>query len=134
MNWLNDPYLAMLALAAGITLLLAFRVWQRRLNPAALSFVLLMLAVSAWCIEHALEMTAGDLSAKVFWANMQFFSISLVPVFWLTFITHYTGKSRWLTRRRLSLLMAIPSFSLIMVWSNPFHGFFFQPSGNHSER
>ncbi len=118
-------YDILLLLAAVVALALATLAWNRRLNKGAIPFALLMLAVALWCLGHIMEMTVAGLSSKVFWANMQFFSIVSIPVFWIAFILPYTGRAEHLSLRWAVSLSIIPIISLSMVWTNHLHAFVF---------
>src|SRR5262249_42892551 len=45
-----------------------------------------------------------------------------VPLAWLIYALHYTGKARWLTRRNLTLLLILPVLTLLLVFTNEAHG------------
>jgi PAS domain-containing protein len=81
-----------------------------------------MVGVSAWTAGYALELGAGDLAAKVFWAKVEYLGIAAVPLAWLVFALRYTGREGWLTRRNLALLAALPLVTLLLVWTNEAHG------------
>jgi len=81
-----------------------------------------MLAVAEWSLGYALELGSIGLPAKIFWSNVNFFGIVTVPTAWLVFALHYAGKERWLTRRNLILLLVEPLVTLLLAWTNEFHG------------
>lgn len=83
-----------------------------------------MLAVAGWLVGNALEMGSVTLSTKIFWANVQYLGIVVVPVAWLAFAVQYAGRQTWLTRRNLLLLLILPTVTLVLVWTNPAHGLF----------
>ncbi|RLC28797.1 MAG: hypothetical protein DRH32_08440, partial [Deltaproteobacteria bacterium] len=122
------PYDILLVLAAVTALALAILAWHRKLNRGATSFALLMLAVALWCSGHIMEMSAADLSGKIFWADIQFIAIVSIPVFWIAFILPYTGQTARLPLNRAVCLSIVPAVSLVMAWTNNLHGFFFSNS------
>lgn len=122
------PYDILLVLAAVTALALAILAWHRKLNRGATSFALLMLAVALWCSGHIMEMSAADLSGKIFWADIQFIAIVSIPVFWIAFILPYTGHTARLPLSRAVCLSIVPAVSLVMAWTNNLHGFFFSNS------
>ncbi len=88
----------------------------------AIPLLFLMLAVIEWSLANALELGSANLSAKLLWANIEYLGIVVVPVMWLLFAFQYTGKGMLLTRRNLALLASVPLATLLMVWTNDFHG------------
>lgn len=122
MHWQYTPYLYPLFIAAAISAALASLTWGRRQAFAALPFVLLMLAVSVWSLSYALELAAGDLAVKITWAKVEYFGIVTLPLAWLIFSLHYAGRERYLRFLHQVPLMAIPFLTLVLVWTNEYHG------------
>src|SRR5690349_22216022 len=77
----------------------------RRSVAGAPAFVWLALAVAEWVLTYALELGTDNQSRKIFYAQIQYVGIALVPLAWLAFTLQYTGKRAWLTRARLALLL-----------------------------
>ena len=100
---------------------LALYVWQRRPAPGAAPFALLLAGVVEWSLSNALEMASTSLTAKVFWGNMQFFGIVVVPSSWLVFTLQYTGRERWLPRFYPLLLLIEPIATVVITWTNESH-------------
>jgi diguanylate cyclase (GGDEF)-like protein/PAS domain S-box-containing protein len=83
---------------------------------------LLMLCVAEWSLGYAIGLGTTSLPAKIFWAQVQYLGIVLIPVAWLAFSLQYTGYNQWLTPRNLVLLSIIPLITLLLVWTNTTHG------------
>ena len=81
-----------------------------------------MLAVAEWTLAYILWLMGVDLTAKLIWAKVEYVGIVSVPVAWLAFAVQYTGRQKWLTYRRLILLAVIPVVTLLLTWTNEFHG------------
>lgn len=116
------PYAYVLFSSAIVSLFMAVLAWSRRTVPAAKPFIVLMATSVVWSVSNAFEMMGLDLGTKLFWANVQYICYNIIPVTWLVMALEYTGKRRWLTPRRLILLLAIPVVTVILVWTNPSHG------------
>jgi len=122
MSWSpSAPYLIGLAVSAVISAALALYVWRYRPAPGVVPFAVLMLAVAVWSLVSALRMASPDLPTKVFWAQVRYLGIVVVPAAWLAFALEYTGRGRWLTRRNLILLTIEPVVFLLLVWTNDIH-------------
>ncbi|HEX2728212.1 MAG TPA: histidine kinase N-terminal 7TM domain-containing protein, partial [Rubrobacteraceae bacterium] len=94
----------------------------RREVPGAGTVALMMVAVLAWSLGYAFELGQSGLGTKLFWAKVQYLGICTVPAAWLSFALRYTGRERWLTRRNLALIAALPLVTLALVWTNELHG------------
>jgi PAS domain S-box-containing protein len=124
MNWQYNPYVLPLVIAAALSAALALYVWRRRPAPGAGPLTLLILAVAEWSLGYALELGSADFSAKIFWSNVNFLGIVIVPVAWLAFALQYTGREKWLTRRNMVMLAIEPLVTLLLAWTNEAHGLF----------
>ncbi len=117
-------YLALLAVAALGTILLASFVRRRRMVAGAVPFSLSMYALAAWSVTVILTHLSDELPAKLFWTNAQYVGITLAPLMWLLFVLTYTGHGSILTRRNLVLLGLHPVLVQMVVWTNPHHNLF----------
>ena len=124
MYWQYTPYVVPLGIAAAVLVALALFAWRRRQAPGAVAFVLLMLAVAEWSLAYALRLVSADLETKLFWAKVRYLGIVIVPAAWLVFVLQYTGRDKWLTRRNLALLIIEPLGTLLLVWTNDWHGLY----------
>ena len=121
-NWQYTPFMLPVLAAVAISGGLAIYSWRRRPAIGAIPFALLMLAVAGWSLGYAIELGSTGLSAKVFWSNVNFLGIVIVPTAWLAFALQYTGRDKWLTRRNVALLAVLPALTLLLTWTNPSHG------------
>jgi PAS domain S-box-containing protein len=121
MYWPFTPPELLLA-AAAVTAILAAYGWHRRPAPGATFFVLLILAVSEWSLTYALELGSTDLASKIVFDALEFFGIVTIPATWLALALCYTGQEKWLSPRNLALLAVEPVITVLLVWTNGFHG------------
>ncbi len=121
MYWQYHPYILPCLVTAGISGLLSLTTWRRRKLPGALALSLLMLAVAEWCLGYAVGLASTSLSAKVLWAQVQYFGIAPIAVLWLVFALQFSGHGKVLTRRNLVLLSIIPLITIFLVWTNASH-------------
>jgi PAS domain S-box-containing protein len=115
-------YLWVLVTSAAIMAALGLYAWRHRAVSGAQPFVLISMTAVLWSLANALEMAGTDLPTKIFWANVQYLCYGLLPVGWLALALQYTGRSQWLTRRHLAWLLIVPCITLVLVWTNDFHG------------
>lgn len=114
-------YTFVLTASATAMVGLALYVWQRRPAVGAAPFALLLAAVAEWSLSNALEMASVSLEAKIFWANMQFLGIVIVPASLLVFTLQYTERERWLPPFYPILLAIEPIATVALVWTNESH-------------
>src|SRR5262245_1735711 len=86
---------------------LATFAWRHRTVRGAAAFAILMLAVMVWALSYAPDVSSSERDVKIFWSQVEYCGIVVVPVAWLAFALQYTGRERWLKPRVLALL-ALP--------------------------
>ncbi|TMC94653.1 MAG: response regulator [Chloroflexi bacterium] len=121
MSWRFTPYIFPVVIAGVISAGLALYAWRRRLMAGVAAFSILMLAVAVWTLGYALELAGGDIPTKLFWLDVEYLGIVIVPVAWLALALQYTGRTKWLTPRILVLLSIEPLITLVLVWTNDIH-------------
>ncbi len=102
--------------------MVALAAWRRRRMPGATPLLALMLALVGWSVVNVLELGSLELEVKLFWANLEYLGIVIVPVMWLVFALQYTGREKYLTYRNLALLLIIPVITVFLAWTNNLHG------------
>lgn len=87
---------------------------------------MLALAVSVilWLLGSTGELWAQTLSWKVFWANVQYFGIVSVPIAYFMVALSVSKPELKLSARLWMFLLFIPAVSLLVLWTNPLHGWF----------
>jgi PAS domain S-box-containing protein len=123
------PYVLPLLVTTAVSAALALHAWRRRSVPSAASCALLMLAAAEWSLGYAFELWSPDLPSKLFWGNVAYLGVVVVPVAWLAFGLQYTGREKCLTRRNVALLSIVPLATLLLIWSNDLHGLFYSSTG-----
>lgn len=105
------------ALYAGVGLLIR----GQRPSLAISPFSWMLFSIALWSFGYGLELLAPSLGGKLLWAKVQFFGVSGVAVFLFSFSAAYTGHGNLLTARNQALLWVIPSITIILVWTTPYH-------------
>lgn len=113
-------------LAAVFYALLGLYAWRRRPAIAVSPFAWLMLSVSLWAFTYGLEIFLPTVEGKLFILNIEYIGTVGAPVFLYLFTLEYTGRSHLVTPRMLALLWTFPILTLLLVWTNPLHGFMWQ--------
>jgi PAS domain S-box-containing protein len=121
------PVLAAAAIAAVAALYAIYR-FSAVLSP----FIFMMVSIAVWCAAYALEVASPDLGSKILWGKIKYLGVVLAPWLWLVLTAVYTGRDRWLTRRHMMILAIMPVITLLLVWTNPFHGLMWSRFGLHT--
>jgi PAS domain S-box-containing protein len=122
MTGIYSVYAILLLISSSITLYLTYYSWNKRDNPDAFYFSLLMLAVSIWSLTVAFEMASTSIITKVFWSGISYLGIVFVGPLWILFTLSYTNYGKWLKMTFIGLLMVVPIVILILVLTNGWHG------------
>lgn len=122
MSWSYIFYVILLLIGSLAAAFLGVYAWQRRQSNGLIAFVWLALAAAEWSAGYALELISHNLPAIVFWAKLEYLGIVTLPVAWLVFALQYSGRAKWLQRRYLLALFAIPLLTVLLVFSNEAHG------------
>ncbi len=120
-------YLPAVSLAAIVGMVVAFMAWLRGDRPGARPLSLFLVAASIWAVTEAISVAAAG--GTGFWSQVGLSLSPVIPIAWLTTVLAYTGRERWLTRRRVGLLLVEPAVFVVLVWTNPSHGLVWTDTG-----
>ena len=121
MQWLTNPFIFPLLIAGSISTVNAFVVARRRRVTGSLPLLGMMIALGWWSFTYAFELASFQPSWELLWSKMEYIGIVNVPVFFLLFAIEYSGY-RQKIQRGVALFWIIPLITLILVWTNDFHG------------
>ena len=103
-----------------ITLGLAKYVWNHRKIPGTTYFIALCLNINLWTLFFFLEMISYKLADKIFWENLQYSIIYVIPLLYLVFILLFTGQRKTLEKRIWPILLVQPAVNLVVIWTKLF--------------
>jgi len=126
MHFQYVPYIWPLLAAAAVTAALAVYALRRRNVRGALPFGVCMLLTALWAGGYALETAGTDLPTMLFWMKVQSMAYSFNPVIWLMMVFLFIERDRWVTRRNILLLLALPILTVGLAWTNDRHGWLWQ--------
>ncbi len=111
--------LLLLLLAAAQAGTLAIYAWHRKPAPWALAYAAMLAVAALWAITYALELFSPGLRAKIFWQDVLLIGASSSGYVYLVFALLYTHRDRWVTRRNVLLLFAVPACLTVASWCYP---------------
>ena len=87
--------------------------------------VLLFLANAIYSFFYTFEISFKTLEEITWFYRFEYFGIPFLSTYYLLFALHFSGRTNWLTRRNKLLLFTIPVITLILVFTNEYHHFFY---------
>ena len=121
MQWLNNPFVFPILIAGSLSVVNALVVAQRRRVTGSTPLLGMLLAVSWWSFTYVFELANTQQSWELFWSKMEYIGIVTVPIFFLMFALEYSGY-RIKLQRWLPLFWIVPAITLLLVWTNDYHG------------
>ncbi len=121
MRWETVAYSVPVLLGGILAGFLAWTGWRRRAVPGGSFFALLMAGVSLWSIAYAFELNADNLGGALFWSNLLWIGVAIVPTAWLLFVLDHTGHTRHLTRAAIGLASVPPLLAAALAFTDRFH-------------
>ena len=121
-NSTYSTFLMVAAFASAVTMVI---IWRRRTVTGALSLGCLMLATTVWSGTYALHWTNLYRPCPFFWLDMTYLGVVTVPAAFLAFTLEYTNRRQLLNRVTISFLAIEPVITIILLWTDPWHGLFF---------
>lgn len=123
------PYTLPTLVSGLIAAATAVAVYRKRPRPtASLEFVVVAVAVMWMSFAYCGELTASSLDAKLAWLRVRYVGICAMPLACMALALRWSGRDRWLTRRRLVLYAVVPVISLLLGVSNGWHHLMGTPS------
>ncbi len=122
--WQFPAYAVVITLAALLALGVAAIAWPRRRAPGGTAFALLMVATAVWELFRLLEAIAVGTADKIYWARLEYFGIATVPVLWYLFTRQFSKRIRVRPGLGPAWLWILPALTLLLVFSNGQHGWF----------
>jgi diguanylate cyclase (GGDEF)-like protein/PAS domain S-box-containing protein len=106
------------AITAGVLAIFGFS--SQRVTGSR-TFAFAMLAVLAWSLSYAAELSSVNLEAQQFWLSLEYLGVATIPVLWLLLALLYSAKDRFVTARNVILLLILPIITIVLVATNPYH-------------
>jgi diguanylate cyclase (GGDEF)-like protein len=99
---------------------LAVYSWLHRQVNGSRGFFWFTITVTCWVLAAALSAVSRTPEQAAFWMDkVRMVGVALSPVGLLGFALDYTAHLHWLTRKRLTLLLAVPAATLLVTWFFP---------------
>ena len=120
-----NPYALISFSSFLIMTILAFLLRSRYYNDQTKYVVFLFVANAIYSLFYSLEISIKTLPEIRWFYRCEYFGIPFLSTFYLMFILHFSGRSKWLSNRNKLLLFIIPFVTLSMVFTNEHHHLFY---------
>jgi diguanylate cyclase (GGDEF)-like protein/PAS domain S-box-containing protein len=84
----------------------------------------LLIASAVWSLAQAAEYLSIELATKVFWDNLQWLGIVIIPPAYLLLTLDFTGLNRWARPLTILLMVVVPVLILALAYTNNIHHLF----------
>ncbi len=119
--WQFSVYGTILLLSTAVSWSVAAAAWCRGENRMARLLVALLIACGFWSLCFAMRISSSDELWELSWLRLTWIGILIVPLLWLSFVLRFIGYERWLTRRRMVLLIVPLLIFYALVLTNESH-------------
>jgi diguanylate cyclase (GGDEF)-like protein len=124
-----DLYIYVLILTIVVSIGLTAINFQKRNFIGAKSLFFLSLALTIYATGYLFEVLSGEIAIKTICYNIEYIGISTMPFFWIMFALQYSDFNRFIVNKRIYFLMVIPVVTIILTWTNRYHGFMIKVMG-----
>jgi diguanylate cyclase (GGDEF) domain len=127
---MNNVILSSLLILSSILLsnLVLYGFGRKRI-PGVFVFSLLMLAMIIHSVGYALELLSGTLDHMYFWIRIEYLGASFYPFLIMLFAREYADEKKFANKFVLSFLLTINIVTLILVYTNSYHGLYYASVG-----
>ena len=115
-------YLLFILISIGITIGVGFYTLSQRRVLGTRPFTISIFLEAAWTISYLIKSVSPTLEDKLFWDNVEWIPIFLLPLVFLALAQEYSENRVKNPTRGWMGLSIIPIFMLVSIFTNPLHG------------
>jgi signal transduction histidine kinase len=112
---------ALLVVTIGVGVSGGLLAWRERPEPGALPVAVQLAGQCWWAAAGFFQTTATGMGEKIFWLDISWVGVAVVPIGWLFFCLAYTGYNRYLQFRYVALAAIVPVLTVVLGVTNGFH-------------
>jgi diguanylate cyclase (GGDEF)-like protein/PAS domain S-box-containing protein len=121
----NQLYALLLTLSAVLSWIILAYSCRMRTSPGAFGLIIYTGATMWWAITYAVHWLFFAQMENFLWLDLTYLGVVGVPVGFLIFSASITNRATWLIPRRSYLLFIEPIITIILLFTDPYHGLFF---------
>ena len=120
-------YVSPLFFSTLIGLGVAQYLFRHRQVPSSVPLLALTIAASLWSFAYAMELLVPGYEAKLLWSKIVYIGVVSVPLAWVIFALRFFGSPDWTNQVGYRILLGVlPAITLLMAWTNEYHGVLWQ--------
>lgn len=123
------PYIASVILTA----LMGVYALRFRRHIAAAPFIAMCFFAALWAFCYIFELGSTSLAIKTLGVKAGYFGVIGVPLSWMAFALAYSGRASWLTKKNILFALIFPILTLVVLWTNQYHNWFFKEMSMRTE-
>jgi PAS domain S-box-containing protein len=111
------PWFFVVLLLIGMLIHLGLGVYSRRfkIQPVQLPFEILMYFCVIWTVTFALDISSDSLAFKILLMKIRFLGLPFVSLSLMLIAILFSGHGKWLTKRRMAILLIIPIITVFLA-------------------
>lgn len=95
--------------------------WRARAETGATPLAILLGGQVVWSVSLFFQLQATGLASKVFWEELTWIGVVVVPVAWFIFALEFTGRDQYITRRSLAVVSILPVVTVGLALTSQTH-------------
>lgn len=99
--------------------------WKRRDTPGAAGLFVAMLALTFWAGTYGIRWLMPDESSAIFWLDATYLGVVSAPTAMFCLAYEFVNGTKTLSRKKISLLALVPALTIVLIWTDKYHGFFY---------
>lgn len=112
-------------LSVTLTFLMGVYALRYHRHAAAIPFIAMCFFASWWALSYIFELGSTNLEVKTWAVKLGYIGVIGVPLSWTAFALAYSGHANRLTRRNVLMALIFPILTLIAIFTDEYHGWFF---------
>jgi hypothetical protein len=104
---------AVLVVTIAVALSGGLLAWRERPEPGAVPLTAFLAGACWWSATLLFKVNASSLGEKLFWVEVSWIGVAIMPVAWLFFCLSYTGYSGYLKPRYVALASVVPVATVV---------------------
>lgn len=102
--------------------------WRERPKPGSDPLVLLLAGQCWWSVTLIFRIEAVTLHSKIFWVDVSWIGVAIIPIAWLLFALEYSGYIEYTTRKHILLYSLVPAITVFLGLTSQYHQFLYTSS------
>ena len=120
---------AVMLITVVVGMTAALLAWRERQEPGSVPLTAMLAGQVWWSVFFIFEHRAPTLAGKVFYSDIQWIGVVVIPVAWLLFALEYTGRDHYVRPRYVALLSVVPVVTVALAATDQYHDLLYLDTG-----